>query len=129
MTDTIADLLTRIRNAYMAGKSDVSIPHSRIKQLLAEKISALGYVGKVSTQGEGIEKSINLELLYRNKTPLLTGIVRSSKPGRRVYIKSHQIPRTLSGYGSSILFTSKGILSDVEAKNQKTGGELVCQIW
>jgi len=129
MTDPIADMLTRIRNAYMADLKKTEVPFSKLKFALAEKILELGYVRNISVSGEGKSKLITLELKYKGKTSVISGIKRISKPGRRNYVASKNIKPILSGYGTSILTTSKGVLSDKEARQAQVGGEILCQIW
>ena len=129
MTDPIADMLTRIRNALLAKKTDVQVPYSIVKHNLGKKLEQMGYIGSLQTQGEGKNKTLNITLLYKNKLPAITNIKRISKPGRRIYTRNHKIPRTLSGYGATIISTSQGILTDLEAKKAGIGGEIICQIW
>jgi len=129
MTDPIADMLTRIRNAYMAKKGQVDVPYSGLKFHLANKIKELGYVESVEQTEKDGHKQITMSLKYKNSLPILTGLKRISKPGRRVYTRSNHITRTLSGYGASIISTSKGVLTDTEARKQGIGGEIICQIW
>lgn len=129
MTDPIADMLTRIRNSYLVGSNTTKIPYSNTKLALAQKLSELGYLETVDVSGEKHLRQITVKLKYKNKTPLVTGLKRISKPGRRVYTNAKDIKPVLSGYGSTILSTSKGILSDKEAKNVGIGGEVICQVW
>lgn len=132
MTDPIADMLTRIRNAYSAKLKIVTIPHSGIKLDLAKKLEELGYLTNVTTgDDEAIKnaKIISAGLVYKNKLPVMSNIKRISKPGRRVYTKLNHHERVLSGYGATILTTSKGILTGLEAKKQGVGGEVLCRIW
>ncbi|MFC1653575.1 30S ribosomal protein S8 [Patescibacteria group bacterium] len=129
MTDPIADMLTRIRNAYSAGKRVVNIPHSNMKGSIAELLKTNGYVDAVSKAKEGNHKSIKVSLKYINSKPAITNVERVSKPGRRVYVKSNNLRTPLSGYGLSIVSTSKGIMSAKKAREEKLGGELVCKVW
>lgn len=127
--DPIADLLIQIKNGYMARKEKVIIPHSQIKESLAKLLQRTGYVGKVEVVKDGIFKSISVELSYNGKKPKLIGVVRESKPGRRVYVAKGEIPRVLGGMGVAIISTAEGLLTDKEARKKKIGGELLCKIW
>lgn len=129
MTDPIADMLTRIRNAYLARKQQVSIPFSYIKHELAKKLSDLGYIEKVEVTGEGKDQVITAQLIYDQKQPVLNSLRRISSPGRRVYARSSSLKTPLSGYGSIILTTSVGVLTGNEAKAQGVGGEIICEVW
>ena len=129
MTDPISDMLTRIRNAYLAKKPKVQIPYSDIKHKLANKLVELGYIESVKVEGAGIERQLVVSLVYKNNLPVVTAIKRISKPGRRIYTSKTRIPRVLAGYGATILTTSKGLLTGKEAKTMGIGGEILCQIW
>lgn len=129
MTDPIADLLTRIRNAYLVSKPEVSLPHSNMKEKLAKILQKYGYLQKVSVTPSKPQPTLNLTLSYIKKLPVVTGIKRLSKPGRRLYVRSNHIKPVLSGQGISIISTSQGLLTDKQAKQKGLGGELVCQVW
>jgi len=130
ISDPIADMLTRVRNAAAAGLPHVDVPHSKLKSEIARILKKEGYVSDVTTEKEGVEKSLRLLLRYdRDEAPVIRGLRRISKPGLRKYVDSTKIPRVLGGMGIAILSTSKGILSDKDARRQKTGGELLCYIW
>lgn len=126
MTDPIADMLTRIRNAYLTNKTKVQVPHSKIKLSLAERLIELGYLTSLESQPP---RSIILTLSYINKQPSVTKIKRISKPGRRAYLRATKLPKTLSGYGESIVSTSLGLMTAAQAKKKNVGGEIICQIW
>lgn len=130
MTDTIADMLTRIRNAYAAGKETVSMPSSKERAAIAQVMLDAGYLStsEVVTD-EKKHHHLILGLKYTNGTPAMTGIKRLSKPGVRTYVSCAKIPQVLHGYGLAILSTSAGILSGAEAKKKSLGGELLCQVW
>ena len=130
MTDPIADMLTRIRNAALARHDRVELPHSRLKENLAGVLKSEGYVDDVRvSEGEG-PKTLVLVLRYgRDRQSAIDGIRRVSTPGRRVYIRHDRIPRVCSGMGISILSTSRGVMTDREARKQRVGGELLCEIW
>lgn len=130
MTDPIADMLTRIRNASLARHDRTEMPASRMKEAVAKILKTEGFISDVrSTDGEGT-KSLTIVLKYgRDRTSAIDGVRRVSRPGRRVYVRHDDIPRVLSGLGISILSTSHGIMSDREARRQKLGGELLCEVW
>ncbi len=130
MTDPIADLLTRIRNAARAGHPQTTAPHSRIKLALAQVLAREGFVGGVRVEAREGHAVLAIELRYDDDgEPIIDGIVRSSKPGRRVYVNSRDIPRVRNGLGVAVLSTSKGVLSDRDARAQSVGGELLCEVW
>ncbi len=125
LTDPIADMLTRIRNAHLALHKEVSVPRSKMKEALAAILKQEGYVDDVRVD----ERAITLELKYVKGRPAIAGLKRISKPGRRVYVGAHQIPRVQNGLGICILSTSRGVLDGATAHTEKTGGELLCEIW
>ena len=130
MTDPVADMLTRIRNANTAYKDEVLIPASTLKHRIAEILAQEGYVSDVSVEGEGKDRVISVRLKYgpdRQRT--INGIKRVSKPGRRVYAGRGEIPRVLGGLGIAILSTSHGLLTDRQAKKQGVGGEVLAHVW
>jgi small subunit ribosomal protein S8 len=131
MTDPIADMLTRIRNAALARHDRTEMPGSRMKQAVAEILKNEGYISDVrpSDGDEGAQK-LTIVLKYgRDRQSAIDGVKRVSRPGRRVYVRHDQIPRVFSGLGISILSTSRGVMSDREARQQKVGGELLCEVW
>ena len=125
VTDPIADMLTRIRNAHLALHKDVSVPRSKMKEALAAILKQEGYISEIS----GDETSIVLALKYHKGKAAIAGLKRVSKPGRRVYVGSSHIPRVQNGLGICILSTSSGVLDGVTAHERKVGGELLCEIW
>ncbi|MBO4314157.1 MAG: 30S ribosomal protein S8 [Desulfovibrio sp.] len=125
MTDPIADMLTRIRNAHSALHKDVNVPRSRMKEALAGILKQEGYVEDVAIN----DNMITLTLKYRQGRPAISGLKRISTPGRRVYVNSRQIPRVQNGLGICILSTSSGVLDGMTATEKKVGGELLCEIW
>lgn len=125
LTDPIADMLTRIRNAHLALHKEVSVPRSKMKESLAAILKQEGYVDDVKVD----DTAINIALKYHEGKPAISGLKRVSKPGRRVYVGSSQIPRVQNGLGICIVSTSRGVLDGVTAHDQKVGGELVCEIW
>ena len=130
MTDPIADMLTRLRNAALARHDRCEMPHSKLKQHLAEVLKGEGYVDDVRTSdGEGA-KVLTVVLRYgRDRQPAIDGLRRVSSPGRRVYVRHDRIGKVCSGMGVSILSTSRGVMTDREARKQKVGGELLCEVW
>lgn len=130
MTDPIADMLTRIRNAALARHDRCEMPHSKLKQHLAEVLKGEGYVDDVRTsEGEGA-KMLTVVMRYgRDRQPAIDGVKRVSTPGRRVYVRHDRIGKVCSGMGVSILSTSRGVMTDKEAKKQRVGGELLCEVW
>lgn len=129
MTDPVSDLLTRIRNAVLARHERTEVPASLLKKHIAEILKAEGYIADVR-QSEVDEKLLTIVLKYgRDRQSAIDGIRRVSKPGRRVYVRHDHIPRVLSGMGVAILSTSRGVMSDKEARRQKVGGELICEVW
>lgn len=130
MTDPIADMLTRIRNAALARHDRTEMPYSALKQHIATVLKGEGYVDDVRvSEGEG-PKLLTVILRYgRDRQSAIDGISRVSAPGRRVYVRHDRIPRVRSGMGISILSTSRGVMTDKEARKQRVGGELLCEVW
>jgi small subunit ribosomal protein S8 len=130
MTDPIADMLTRIRNAALARHDRTEMPYSRLKEHVARVLKSEGFVDDVRiSEGEG-HKQLTVVLRYgRDKQSALDGVRRVSTPGRRVYVRHDRIPRVLSGMGVSILSTSHGVMTDKDARKQRVGGELICEVW
>ena len=129
MTDPIADMLTRIRNASMINKKEVCVPFSKIKMGVANILVENGYLQSAERKEDGLHPYILLMIKYDNGQPAITHIKRMSKPGRRFYIKKKNIRDVLNGFGMSVLSTPKGILSDKEAKKLDVGGELICEVY
>ena len=130
MTDPIADFLTRIRNGFMAEKRWVDIPSSGIKKRIAFVLKEEHYIKDFIFISSGEKESIRVFLKYDvHGKPVISGIKRQSKPGCRVYVNAHKIPRVLDGLGIAILSTSKGILSDKTARKLNVGGEYLCSVW
>ena len=130
LTDPISDMLARIRNGALARHDRVEMPHSFLKQHIAEVLKGEGFVDDVRTsEGEG-PKLLTVILRYgRGRESAIDGVRRVSAPGRRVYVRHDRIPRVRSGMGVSILSTSKGVMTDKEARKQRIGGELLCEVW
>lgn len=130
MTDPVADLLTRVRNAQRAGHESVSVPASKLKQSIAGVLAAEGYIREVSFEDDGRSGILHLALKYASDgSPAISEIRRSSRPGRRWYVPVQEIPRVKNGLGVAILSTSRGILADRDARRQRVGGELLCTVW
>jgi small subunit ribosomal protein S8 len=130
MTDPISDFLTHLRNASKAGLALCVSPHSKLKESLANILKSEGFVRDVATgTDERGHKTVVVTMKYVDSAPVLTGIKRTSTPGRRLYSGYSEIPRVLNGLGISIISTSKGLMKDQDARRQKLGGELVCTVW
>ena len=129
MNDPISDCLTRVKNGYMAKKQAIVMPYSNMKKAILEVLFRHGFIGAIEVKGEVPKKSLDITLLYENKTPKLTDIEIVSKPGRRVYIPAKKIPKVLGGMGITVLSTPQGVLSGSVALKKKIGGELICKIW
>ena len=130
MTDPVADMLTRIRNACRAGHAAVEIPASNMKKRIAAILQEEGYIRSFRVIPDDLQGIIRIDLKYdRTKKPTIRGIVRVSKPGRRVYVKRKEIPSVLNGMGVAILSTSRGVLTDAQARSMNVGGELLCKVW
>jgi small subunit ribosomal protein S8 len=130
MTDPIADMLTRIRNAITARKAKVIMPSSKLKQRLAEVLKDEGFVNGVSFEADEKQGQLSIELRYdNNNNNAIQGLRRVSKPGQRAYARHTNLPRVRSGLGVAILTTSKGIMTEREARKQGVGGELLCEVW
>ncbi|HYF97303.1 MAG TPA: 30S ribosomal protein S8 [Patescibacteria group bacterium] len=128
-TDPISDMLTRIRNAIAVGKSEVSLPHSTVKQSVAELLQKSGFIDSVKAEGEGIDKKILIRINSERENARITEISRLSRPGRRLYARASDIPVIKQGRGVVVVSTSKGIMTGDEAKKAKIGGELICKVY
>jgi small subunit ribosomal protein S8 len=128
MTDPIADMLTRIRNASMALLPTVGIPHSKMKESLGKLLVKEGYVAGLSVEGDKI-KTLTLKLKYTGRQGVIEGIRRISRPGLRNYVGSTEIPRVRGGLGVAVISTPEGVMSGHEARRKNLGGEVVCYVW
>jgi len=128
MTDPIADMLTRIRNAQNALLPTCEVPHSKIKASIATILKKEGYINDFSVEGKPA-KSIQIKLKYSGRKAVIEGLRRISTPGLRRYVGSTEIPRVQAGLGISIISTSEGVMSGHEARKKNVGGELVCYVW
>ncbi|ACV59701.1 MULTISPECIES: 30S ribosomal protein S8 [Alicyclobacillus] len=130
MTDPIADMLTRIRNANLVRHEKVEVPASKMKRAIAEILKNEGYIRDAEYIQDGPQGTIRLFLKYgKNNERVITGLKRISKPGRRVYVGHEDLPRVLGGLGIAIISTSKGIMTDREARKLGVGGEVICYVW
>ncbi|MFA6026846.1 MAG: 30S ribosomal protein S8 [Ignavibacteriaceae bacterium] len=129
VTDPIADLLTRIRNAVKAQKRRVDIPFSTQKKNIVEILKAQNFIVDYQIVEDDKQNILRVFLRYTNGISALSGLQRISKPGLRIYSQKENLPRVLNGYGISIISTSKGLLTDKQAKREAVGGEVICKIW
>jgi small subunit ribosomal protein S8 len=130
MTDPIADMLTRIRNAITARKAKVLIPSSKIKQRIAEVLSEEGFVGAVHREDDDKQGVLTVELRYdNNNRNAIEGLRRVSRPGQRSYVRHQTLPKVRSGLGIAIVTTSKGVMTERQARKAGLGGELLCEVW
>ena len=140
MTDPISDILNRIRNAQSVGKEIVEVPFSNLKYEIAKILVKYGFIEKVEKKGRKTKKNIEITLKYlprsedsllrgKDKIPAISGLKRISKPGQRIYLSYQKIKRVKGDFGIAIISTSKGLMANKEAKKQKLGGEVICEIW
>ena len=130
MTDTIADMLTRIRNAMIAKHDSVEIPASTMKKAIAQILVDEGYIKSFEVIADGEKKTIRIQLKYgANKQRVIVGIKRISRPGLRVYARKDEMPKVLGGLGIAIVSTSRGVMTDREARKQGVGGEVLAYVW
>lgn len=130
MTDPIADMLTRVRNAIAANHSRVDVPGSKLKMEVARILKEEGYINNYVTKGEGLKYSIRIFLRYDAKgVSSITHLSRVSRPGRRVFVGAGEIPKVLGGYGVNIVSTSKGLMSGKNARKENVGGEILAEIY
>ncbi|WP_353931623.1 30S ribosomal protein S8 [Okeanomitos corallinicola TIOX110] len=129
--DTIADMLTRIRNANLARHQTTQVPATKMTRSIAKVLQEEGFIAECTESGEGINTNLVISLKYKGKTrqPLITALKRISKPGLRVYSTRKELPKVLGGIGIAIISTSSGIMTDREARRQNVGGEVLCYIW
>ena len=131
MSDPIADMLTRIRNANAAKHDTVDVPASKMKLAIANILLDEGYIAKYTITEDGVKKNIHITLKYGadKNEKIITGIKRISKPGLRIYVNKEEIPRVLGGLGVAILSTNKGVITDREARKLQVGGEVIAFVW
>ena len=130
MTDPVADMLTRVRNANQALHDQVTMPASKLKTELAKLLESEGYIVGWEESGEGKEKTLLVKLKYdKSRRQVISGLRRISKPGRRVYVDRDSIPKVLGGMGVAVISTSQGLLTGQEARRRGVGGEILCEVW
>lgn len=130
VTDPIADMLTRLRNACMASHTTVELPYSKSKRELAKLLKEEGYISDFEeTEDQEKHKNLKIKLKYVNNKQVITGLKRISKPGLRIYVGHKDLPRVLGGFGVAIISTSQGIMSDRKARYKGIGGEVLCYVW
>ena len=130
MSDPLADMLTRVRNACMVKFDVVDIPLSKVKVNVAKILKDEGYINDYHIQEGGVQGVLRIDLKYsQDQDKVITGIRRVSKPGRRIYVNADNIPKVMSGLGVGIISTSKGVMSDRQARKIRVGGELLCEVW
>jgi small subunit ribosomal protein S8 len=128
-TDRVSDMLTRMRNAIMAGQKTVSFPAASLKQEICRILQQEKFIRKFVVVDDGMQGTIKVLLKYKAGQSVINGLVRVSKPGRRVYCKATAVPRVLSGMGIAVLSTPLGVVTDSEAKAKHVGGEVLCKVW
>jgi small subunit ribosomal protein S8 len=130
MTDPVADMLTRVRNANQALHETVSMPSSKLKEEIARILAAEGYIDSFEVSAEGSKRTLTLKLKYgADRSRVLLGVRRVSTPGRRIYAGAGDLPRVKGGLGVAVVSTSQGVLSDREARRRRLGGEVLCEVW
>ena len=129
MTDPIADMLTRIRNALMVRKEQVEIPGSRLKKEIARILKEEGFIEDYIVEENPVQDKIIIKLKYYKGESVIRGLRRVSKPGRRIYVSKNELPNVLGGLGIAIISTSKGVMTNKEAKKLGLGGEYICDVW
>lgn len=129
VTDTIADFLTRIRNASAAKHKTLSVPSSKLKIAIAEILKDQGFIADYENNSEGPQGTLHVKLRYYYGQPVIREIRRVSKPGRRVYVGVDNLPRVRNGLGVAIISTPRGVMTDKQARQQNVGGEILCTIW
>ncbi len=128
ISDPIGDMLTRIRNACKAEHPAVEMPASKVKSAIAEVLKTNGFIHEYQVEGD-VKKHLTISLKYNQGRPVIEGLERVSKPSCRIYVPTEDIPRVMGGLGIAVLSTSKGVMTDREARREKIGGEVLCYIW
>ena len=131
VNDTIADMLTRIRNANLARHQTTQVPSTKLTRSIAKVLKEEGFIGEFTEAGEGVSKHLSIALKYKgkNRSPIISKLQRVSRPGLRVYKNRKELPRVLGGIGIAIISTSHGIMTDRDARRQGVGGEVLCYVW
>jgi small subunit ribosomal protein S8 len=130
VSDPIADMLTRIRNANLAYKDDLLVPASKMNEAILRILADEGFIGGFAAEGEGIDRVLRVQLKYGTKRErTISGLKRISKPGRRIYVRRDSLPRVLGGLGIAIMSTSQGVMTDRDAARRGIGGEVLAHVW
>lgn len=131
LSDPIGDMLARIKNGYLARKASIEVPYSKIKEELAKILAKEEFITQVRIVNlkSKTQKTLKIDLKYEDKKPAIQGIKRKSRPGLRIYTRWQKIPRVLGGLGILVISTSKGLMTGKEARKEKLGGEIVCEVW
>ncbi|MBN1869924.1 MAG: 30S ribosomal protein S8 [Candidatus Omnitrophica bacterium] len=129
LNDPISNLLTIIRNGIQANKETVDIPASKLMERILEIFKADGYIEDYRLMKDSVQGTYKVYLKYENKKPVIIGLKRISRPGLRIYAQNNKVPRVINGLGTAVISTSKGIVSDREARKMKIGGEVLCYVW
>lgn len=127
--DPIGDMLIQIKNAFMAGRRSVDLPYSRMKFAVASILKSERYIDDIAKTGEEPKCLLHIQLRYEDGVPAVTGVKRVSKPGLRWYVNRREIPKVVGGMGTAVISTSKGIMTDREARKLGIGGEILCEVW
>jgi len=129
MSDTIANMLTRVRNASRALIPEIELPHSKARESIAQILKQEGYVSDCSVEGKVPRKTLKIRLKYQGRKAVIVGLKRISRPGLRQYVGATEVPRVLGGMGTAILSTSHGVMTGTEARKRNVGGEVICYVW
>lgn len=129
MVDPIQDMLNQIRNAVAVQREQILLPFSNLKYEIAKIMEKEGFIGKIDKKGKKSKKLLEINLKYENKVPVISGLKRISKTGQRIYLSSQEVKPVRGGYGLAIISTSKGLMTNKEARKNKLGGEIICEIW
>jgi len=129
ISDPVSDMLTRMRNALMVGKATVNVPASTLKREVLKIFQAEGFIKKFVIVSDNKQGVIKIMLKYKDSVPVIQGMQKVSTPGRRVYSNASKLPKVLNGLGISIVSTSKGVITDKDARLQNVGGEIICKVW
>jgi small subunit ribosomal protein S8 len=129
MTDPVADYLTRLRNALQAGHKRVDVPASNLKREITKLLEANKFIGGFTETKDTAQGVLHVQLKYSDTQPVISGLKRVSRPGLRKYVDANEVPRVLGGLGIAIISTSRGVMTDKQARAQRIGGEVLCEIW
>jgi small subunit ribosomal protein S8 len=129
MLDAISDMLNRIKNGQAVEKTTVEFPFSNLNYEIAKILAQHDFIDGVEKKGRKVKKTLEIALKYKDKMPAISGLKRISKPGQKIYLGCREIKRVKGGYGMAIISTPKGLMTDKEARKQKLGGEIICEVW